>query len=370
MAHRGAHRAVRPVARATTRAERGRARHPPGALFVRRLSFFLPCRTSAVLTSHLSRAPSFASLDTRTDYPPRLRALSAVGLTALTTDHWIVPSGAALPFLEHAGLWKVCFSASPTQAEGRATDDVDTFSRVEDWWRTVDDAFLQIDDDQKRLTRETSGCTRRVAEFYGHVWGNDFVAWLQITRAFALLFLYVGFLKILVVSRTYVLATRGRWLSSAFAAFLAITQIAFGEAAWFIVLAMLIKAQDDAPSFLDRGTFNSYEGWSFWAFFASVQFSLFVPSLWLMIEPCVCCVDERRARFGVWGSAPRGGALKEKKPRASRDDASRRHRRRERESNPGPFDGGFASTSRDPQSLAAQTYAPLPRSDENNALPA
>jgi Flp pilus assembly protein TadB len=109
----------------------------------------------------------------------------------------------------------VCFSASPTQAEGRATDDVDTFSRVEDWWRTVDDAFLQIDDDQKRLTRETSGCTRRVAEFYGHVWGNDFVAWLQITRAFALLFLYVGFLKILVVSRTYVLATKGRWLSSA-----------------------------------------------------------------------------------------------------------------------------------------------------------
>ena len=70
VAHRGAHRAVRPVARATTRAERGRARHPPGALFVRRLSFFLPCRTSAVLTSHLSRAPSFASLDTRTDYPP------------------------------------------------------------------------------------------------------------------------------------------------------------------------------------------------------------------------------------------------------------------------------------------------------------
>jgi hypothetical protein len=127
---------------------------------------FSPLTSLARLPSlHSTRAP---------DYPPRLRALSAVGLTALTTDHWIVPSGAALPFLEHAGLWKVCFSASPTQAEGRATDDVDTFSRVEDWWRTVDDAFLQIDDDQKRLTRETSGCTRRVAEFYGHVWGKRF----------------------------------------------------------------------------------------------------------------------------------------------------------------------------------------------------
>lgn len=279
----------------------------------------------------------------------------------------------------------MCFSASPTEAEGRATDDVDTFSRVEDWWRTVDDAFLQIDDDQKRLTLETSGCTRRVAEFYGHVWGNDFVAWLQITRAFALLFLYVGFLKILVVSRTYAVATRGRWLSSAFAAFLAIAQIAFGEAAWFIVLAMLKIAQDDAPSFLDRGTFASYEGWSFWAFFAAVQFSLFVPSLWLFIEPCVCCVDERRARFGVWGDAPRGGALKEKEKKRSRDDLSRRHRRRERESTVmGPFDGGFASSSRDPQSFTAQTYhhrhsttesgsgafPPLPRSDEGNAPPA
>jgi hypothetical protein len=213
----------------------------------------------------------------------------------------------------------VCFSASPTQAEGRATDDVDTFSRVEDWWRTVDDAFLQIDDDQKRLTRETSGCTRRVAEFYGHVWGNDFVAWLQITRAFALLFLYVGFLKILVVSRTYVLATKGRWLSSAFAAFLAITQIAFGEAAWFIVLAMLIKAQDDAPSvsrprnlFLVRGM---------------VLLGVFRVSAVLAL-PTVAVADDRALRLlrgraksevrRLGGSPARRRAERKKTPRVAR----------------------------------------------------
>ena len=266
-------------------------------------------------------------------------------MTALTTDHWLAPSGEALPFLEHAGLWKVCFSASPTEAEGRAAADVDSFERIDDWWRTVDDAFLQIDDDQARLTRETSGCTRRVAEFYGHVWGNDFVAWLQIVRAFSLLFLYVGFLKILVVSRTYAVTTRGRWLSSAFAVFHALSQIAFGEAAWFLVLAIIKKAQDDAPNFLDRGTFASYEGWSFWAFFAAVHFSLFVPSLYLFIEACACCVDERRARFGVWGNA---GRARERAPEKSR--APRRASRRERESEVGfarSASIGDASASRD-----------------------
>jgi hypothetical protein len=35
---------------------------------------------------------------------------SAVALTALVTDHWIVPTGSALPFVKHAGLWKVCFA--------------------------------------------------------------------------------------------------------------------------------------------------------------------------------------------------------------------------------------------------------------------
>ena len=29
----------------------------------------------------------------------------AVALTALVTDHWIAPTGAALPFISHAGLW-------------------------------------------------------------------------------------------------------------------------------------------------------------------------------------------------------------------------------------------------------------------------
>ena len=300
---------------------------------------------------------------TRTPLHTPARTRSAVGLTALTTDHWIVPSGAALPFVEHAGLWKVCFTTSPTEAEGRATADVDSFARIEDWWRTVDDAFLQIDDDQARLARDTEkGCTRRVAEFYGHVWGNDFVAWLQIIRAFSLLFLYAGFLKILVVSRTYVLTTRGRWLSSAFASFLAIVQTGFGEAAWFLVLAIIKKAQDDAPSFLDRGTFASYEGWSFWAFFAAVHFSLLFPSLYLFIEACACCVDERRARFGVWGDAGRARVRAPEKSRRSR-----------RASNPGPRDVEYARSSSlgdASESRAARTHGSTTSgSDEGHAFP-
>ena len=295
------------------------------------------------------------------------RTRSAVGLTALTTDHWIVPSGAALPFVEHAGLWKVCFTTSPTEAEGRATADVDSFARIEDWWRTVDDAFLQIDDDQARLARDTEkGCTRRVAEFYGHVWGNDFVAWLQIIRAFSLLFLYAGFLKILVVFRTYAVTTRGRWLSSAFAVFLAIVQTAFGEAAWFLVLAIIKKAQDDAPSFLDRGTFASYEGWSFWAFFAAVQFSLLFPSLYLFIEACACCVDERRARFGVWGNA--GGDARASK-RRRRDAREKNLRRERRDFQPiRPRDDGFASSS-SAVARAAQTYHNSASESDPGAFP-
>jgi hypothetical protein len=42
----------------------------------------------------------------------------AVALTAVVTDHWIVPTGSALPFVSHAGLWKVCFTAAATQADG------------------------------------------------------------------------------------------------------------------------------------------------------------------------------------------------------------------------------------------------------------
>lgn len=261
----------------------------------------------------------------------------------------------------------MCFTTSPTEAEGRATADVDSFARVEDWWRTVDDAFLQIDDDQARLARDTEkGCTRRVAEFYGHVWGNDFVAWLQIIRAFSLLFLYAGFLKILVVSRTYAVTTRGRWLSSAFAVFLAIVQTAFGEAAWFLVLAIIKKAQDDAPSFLDRGTFASYEGWSFWAFFAAVQFSLLFPSLYLFIEACACCVDERRARFGVWGNA--GGDARASK-RRRRDAREKNLRRERRDFQPiRPRDDGFASSS-SAVARAAQTYHNSASESDPGAFP-
>ena len=261
----------------------------------------------------------------------------------------------------------MCFTTSPTEAEGRATADVDSFARVEDWWRTVDDAFLQIDDDQARLNRDTEkGCTRRVAEFYGHVWGNDFVAWLQIVRAFSLLFLYAGFLKILVVSRTYAVTTRGRWLSSAFAIVLAICQTAFGEAAWFLVLAIIKKAQDDAPSFLDRGTFASYDGWSFWAFFAAVHFSLLFPSLYLFIEACACCVDERRARFGVWGNAGDDARVVASK-RRRRDAREKNLRRERRDFQPikiTPRDDGFASSS-SAVARAEQTYHNSAASDSD-----
>lgn len=44
----------------------------------------------------------------------------AVALTALVTDYWIVPTGAALPFISNAGLWKVCFVPTATEEEGRA----------------------------------------------------------------------------------------------------------------------------------------------------------------------------------------------------------------------------------------------------------
>ena len=118
---------------------------------------------------------------------------------------------------------------------------------------------MEVGDEQD--TQLTFGCTRNVAELYAHMWSNDFVVWLQIIRAFCVLFLWVGFLKILVVSRTYLVTTKGRWLSSAFAIFLAMLQISFGEVAWFLVLSMIQIAMRDAPGFLDRGTFASYEGW-------------------------------------------------------------------------------------------------------------
>lgn len=235
-----------------------------------------------------------------TPYQPLpIMPISAVALTALVTDHWLTPTGAALPFVKHAGLWKVCFAGSATESEGRAVSDVATFDEIKNWWQTVDDSFLEVADENDQKLK--SGCTRKVAELYAHIWSNDFVVWLQTIRVFCVLFLWCGFLKILVVSRTYVSSTQGRWLSSAFAVFLAILQIAFGEVAWFLVLSIIQIAMRDAPGFLDRGTFASYEGWSFWAFFAAVQWCFLVTSLYLFVEALGCCVDERRHRFGVFG---------------------------------------------------------------------
>ena len=79
--------------------------------------------------------------------------------------------------------------------------------------------------------------------------------WLQICRAFAVLYLWCGFLKVVTVTRNYSEASAGRWLSSALAVFLACAQLCFGEVAWFLFLAILRRAMSDAPAFPDRGTF-------------------------------------------------------------------------------------------------------------------
>jgi hypothetical protein len=79
--------------------------------------------------------------------------------------------------------------------------------------------------------------------------------WLQICRAFAVLYLWCGFLKVVTVTRNYSEASAGRWLSSGLAVFLACAQLCFGEVAWFLFLAILRRAMSDAPAFLDRGTF-------------------------------------------------------------------------------------------------------------------
>jgi hypothetical protein len=81
------------------------------------------------------------------------------------------------------------------------------------------------------------------------------LVWLQICRAFAVLYLWCGFLKVVTVTRNYSEASAGRWLSSALAVFLACAQLCFGEVAWFLFLAILRRAMSDAPAFLDRGTF-------------------------------------------------------------------------------------------------------------------
>ena len=204
-----------------------------------------------------------------------------MALTAVVTDHWIVPTGQALPFVSHAGLWKVCFTAAATQADGRDITNVDTFNDIDDWWSAVSESYLDVPD--RRVALQV-GCTRTVAELYAHVWGEDRLAWLQICRAFAVLYLWCGFLKVATVTRNYAEASAGRWLSSALAVFLAGAQLCFGEAAWFLFLAIVQKAMTDAPDFLDRGTFENYEGWSFWAFFAAVQFTALCTSMYLFVE--------------------------------------------------------------------------------------
>ena len=236
--------------------------------------------------------------------------ISAVALTALVTDHWIVPTGDALPFVSHAGLWKVCFSAAAVESEGRVVAGVESFDDARDWWRTVDRSFLDVPDDTTGLE---PGCTRRVAELYGHLWGRDYVAWLEIVRAFAILFLWTGALKIVVVARNYVDASRGRWLASALAVCLGVAQACFGEVAWFIMLAVVLGATRDAPAYLDRGTFAAYEGWSFWAFFAAAQWTLLVTSLYLFVEAGACCGRERRARFWTSGRRDARAGMKPKR---------------------------------------------------------
>ena len=203
----------------------------------------------------------------------------------------------------------MCFSAAAVESEGRVVAGVESFDDARDWWRTVDRSFLDVPDDTTGLE---PGCTRRVAELYGHLWGRDYVAWLEIVRAFAILFLWTGALKIVVVARNYVDASRGRWLASALAVCLGVAQACFGEVAWFIMLAVVLGATRDAPAYLDRGTFAEYEGWSFWAFFAAAQWTLLVTSLYLFVEAGACCGRERRARFWTSGRRDARAGMKPK----------------------------------------------------------
>ena len=94
-----------------------------------------------------------------------------------------------------------------------------------------------------------------MGNWYDVVFFVNRLVWLQICRAFAVLYLWCGFLKVVTVTRNYSEASAGRWLSSALAVFLACAQLCFGEVAWFLFLAILRRAMSDAPAFLDRGTF-------------------------------------------------------------------------------------------------------------------
>ena len=100
-------------------------------------------------------------------------------------------------------------------------------------------------------------------------------------------------------------------LSSALAVFLAVLQACFGEVAWFLYLALIRSAMEDAPEYLDRGTFVNYEGWSFWAFFSAVHWTLLITSMYLFVEVAACCAEDRRRRFAstasFFSSSKKGG---------------------------------------------------------------
>ncbi|EEH53818.1 uncharacterized protein MICPUCDRAFT_41840 [Micromonas pusilla CCMP1545] len=71
---------------------------------------------------------------------------------------------------------------------------------------------------------------------------------------------------------------------------------------------MIRRAISDAPSYGDRGTFEDYEGWSFWTFFAAVHWILLVTTLPLFIEAAAGCQGERKKRIdGARGYTDYGG---------------------------------------------------------------
>lgn len=248
-------------------------------------------------------------------------------MTAIVTDHWIVPTGSALPFVSRVGLWKVCFSPFATEAAGRPRDRNAEFPTIKSWWDAVSASYLDVTEEASDLQ---PGCTRRVAEFYAHVWGRDFTAWLQMIRAFAILFLWTGALKMVVVTRNYAHASAGRWLSSGLAVALAVAQAAFGEAAWFLALAIIQRAQRSAPGSVDREAFEAYEGWSFWAFFASVHWTLCVTSAYLFVELGACCREQRSARFENPARAPDAKAKAKAKAKAAASESESESERRRR----------------------------------------
>ena len=242
-------------------------------------------------------------------------------------------------------------------------------ARIEDWWRTVDDAFLQIDDDQARLARDTEkeGAPRRVASSTatsGETISSPADAG---TRSDACSCTNDGFLKILVVPRklppdllahsAFASLSRRLLVKPVSARHLAVPRARDHQKAarWRLVAKDTprhLRASDVPPSF--------------WAFFAAVHFSLLFPSLYLFIEACACCVDERRARFGLGkrrrrttpkiGAPPRGRGSSREKTLAAKPRSSDRSRARKRTAAP----SSSSAVARD-----AQTYHNNSASESN-----